>query len=108
MVRKILLRARLQSLGSARKSAESEGCPEALPDLTQALSEAKPKSELSPSLQTTEVKTMIKRHLFLVSAIIAMLSMGFANTAVAGDGKGCGSKKSGDTAAVVVPALPRA
>jgi len=50
---------------------------------------------------------MIKRHLLLVSALIGALSMGFANTAVAGDGKSCGSKKSGDTAAVVVPDLPR-
>lgn len=49
------------------------------------------------------------RTVTLASALIFGLSLILgAGTAIAGDGKSCGGKKKGESAAVVMPAQPRA
>jgi len=53
---------------------------------------------------------MTKLSTVLTPALLAMLALAFAGSAVAGDGKGrsCDGNKKGDSAAVVVPARPQA
>lgn len=56
-----------------------------------------------------ERPVMNLRTVTLASALIFGLSLILgAGTAIAGDGKSCGGKKKGESAAVVMPAQPRA